>query len=361
MGRSWVLAGVIAAAAVGCDGGDDTSVTGCTESDLDACEYASPGLEFTQRDAQVPDGSTTGRSLPLRIRVPEGDGPFRVVVYSHGGGFNDGGHAFGLEWAEALASHGYVTVNIGHTTLNTEQAVAFCAIGSVPTGECTVELLGNEDSGLVALVKSQDVVGVIDALPTLAAIGADLGGPVVETDEVAVIGWSGGSRATMASSGASFYPSPSAPAFSETDGRIVTRVAFSPTGPGFGGFFDDGGSDSWDTFDGPSLMATGGNDVKPSNPALTGPIRREAYELSPADGSRRLLYSTLPEGQGGHGTYNLADLESSDEAVARFSRALRSAVRAFLDDTLSDDGSAHDWLETDDAHVLAGDADWESK
>ena len=32
-----------------------------------------------------------------------------------------------------------------------------------------------------------------------------------------------------------------------------------------------------------------------------------------------------------------------------------------LDDTLLDDSQAAAWLATDDAKVLAGDADWESK
>lgn len=354
----WWL-GLCSALALGCDGGGDTSVAACDAEGLDGCEYASPGLTFTQRDAQATD-EVTGRVLPLRIRVPDGDGPFPVVVYSHGGGLNDTGHVFGAQWGEALAAHGYVTVNIGHHSITIEQAQTFCTIGSIPESDCNLSVV-DDDSGVIALVKRQDVIAVIDDLPALAAAAVAQGGAAVETDEVAVMGWSAGSRATMASRGLTFYPTPSSPPYSESDARIATIVALSPTGPGFGGFFADAQGSSWDTLDGPSLMATGENDVKPTNTALTGEIRREAYENQPADGTRRLLYSNLEVGVGGHGTYNLEDLGSSDERLDRLSRALRAAVRAHLDATLLGDAEAAAWLDTDDARVLAGDVDWVSK
>ena len=71
----------------------------------------------------------------------------------------------------------------------------------------------------------------------------------------------------MTSVGTGFYPSPSAPVYSDVDARIDAVVLFSPTGPGFGGFWEDGTGSSWDTMEGPALTITGENDVKPDNTA----------------------------------------------------------------------------------------------
>src|SRR6185436_6068831 len=98
-----------------------------------------------------------------------------AVIWSHGGGFNDTGHRQAVEWGDALASHGYVVIHIAHATLTAEAGRAFCAAGSVPTAECVIG--EDEDAnGLVALVKSHDVVAVLDALPRLSAASVAAGG-----------------------------------------------------------------------------------------------------------------------------------------------------------------------------------------
>lgn len=353
MKTAWILGLSFAS---GCAGGDP-----CDEDALDLCEYGSPALGFSIRDVAVTD-DVTGRALPLRVRIPEGDGPFPVVLYSHGGGFNETGHVFGAEWGEALASHGYVTASIGHVpAASVSEAELLCGLASIPESECTLDLLQDEDSGAIAFVKRRDVIGVLDALPDLAARGEELGGVQVDLDRVALMGWSAGSRSTMTTRGTAFFPSPSAPLFSESDDRVRSVIALSPTGPGFGGFFEDGDGTSWDSMEGPSLLMTGQNDVKENNPGLTGAIRRRAYEDQPADGTRRLLYSNLAVGVGGHPTYNLADQDSGVPELDRLSRAMVSAARAHLDATLSDDTEAQAWLDSDAALVLAGDVDWERK
>ena len=135
----------------------------------------------------------------------------------------------------------------------------------------------------------------------------------------------------------------------------------SPSGPGFGGLYDEGGTTSWDAMRGPFLMATGTNDQKPLKPELTGAIRRLPFEAQPADSERWLLYSNLAVGIGGHGTYNLGDLDSRDERVQRLSAAIASSALAVLDAHLRDDARARAWLASDDARVLAGDLDWLSR
>lgn len=64
---------------------------------------------------------------------------------------------------------------------------------------------------------------------------------------------------------------------------------------------------------------------------------------------------------GEHSTYNLEGLDSTDERIARFSRALRSAVLAFLDAKLLGDAAAEQWLASANAGILAGEAEWVHK
>lgn len=291
--------------------------------------------------------------------MPDGEGPFPTVVWSHGGGFNDNGHRQAKQWGDALATHGYVVIHVAHTGLTVDGGLALCAAASVPTAECVPG--GDEDDGLVALVKSHDIVAVLDALPMLSDASVAGGGPAIDFDRVAVAGWSAGSRAPLITHGAVFLPSASAPVFSLPHALPKAVLALSPIGPGYGGFFDDGSAHSWQGVRGPVLMITGDNDLKATKPDLTGLDRRVAFEKQPADGSRWLLYSQLAPGVGEHATYNLEQLGSEDERLVRFSRAERSAALAFFDAQLFDDPHANEWLASNNAATLAGEAEWVHK
>jgi hypothetical protein len=104
----------------------------------------------------------------------------------------------------------------------------------------------------------------------------------------------------------------------------------------------------------------GTNDVKPASPELTGAVRRQAFDLQPAEGNRYLLYSNLEVGIGGHGTYDLGDFDSPGP-LADLSLALTSSVLAFLDAELNGSDAAKAWLASDKALLLAGDAEWSKK
>lgn len=333
----------------------------CVESDLDGCEYPERGLTVTVLEGFEITDATTGRVLPLLMRVPSGAGPVPVVIWSHGGGFNDNGHHLGAEWGAVIASQGYAVVHLAHVTATAQTANEVCRLASVPSGECSGH--ADEDSGLLAVFRTFDIIGVLDKLQGLSDRSVAGGGPAFDLSRVVVAGWSGGSRAPVVLMGASVIASVSAPRFSKPDLRVKAAIGLSPTGPGFGGFFDDGGgaATSWDVLRGPMLFATGSNDVKPDKPDLNGPVRRFPYTAQPGDGTRWLLYSNLPVGVGAHGTFNLGDDGSSDERLARLSRALRSTVRAFLDAHLKEDAAAKAWLGTGNAKVLAGDVDWEHR
>ena len=260
---------------------------------------------------------------------------------------------------QVIAAHGYVVIHIGHAPITTETGKAMCDIASIPAAECVPST--DEDSYVVALGKVLDEKAVIDKLDVLSQESVAAGGPALQASRVAVGGWSGGARGPLILLGAKIETTQSAPRFGLSDSRVLAAVALSPAGPGFGGFFEKGTENSWAEMRGPVLVATGTMDVKPSKPDLNGPVRRTAYTKQPADGTRRLLYSNLPVGVGGHPTFNLQLLESTDERLSRFSRALRSSVLAFLDAHVNKSAEASAWLATNNAKVLAGDADWEQK
>ncbi|MCB9736882.1 MAG: hypothetical protein H6745_30240 [Deltaproteobacteria bacterium] len=340
----------------------DVAAVGCSEGDPDACDYPSRGLTFTVRQGYSVEDPVTGRSLPILARVPEGPGPFPVIVWSHGGGFLAAGQLQGVEWGTLLASHGFVVIHVAHVPPTADTGLAACELAEVPAGEC-LPSSGDEDAnGLIALIKTLDLSAVLAKLPALSAWSVDNGGPAMDLEHVAVAGWSAGSRGPTVLRGAEIFPSPGAPRFTRPIAPIAAVMMLSPTGPGFGGYFDDGAGDtSWDALLAPTLMITGANDVKPTKPGLNGPVRRVGFDAQPADGDRFLLYSDLPVGVGGHPTFNLEDAASSDARLVRLSRAISATALAYFDAELRDDAAARAWLATDNARVLAGDASWESR
>jgi predicted dienelactone hydrolase len=64
------------------------------------------------------DASRGGRELPIKVHLPQGDGPFPVVIVSHGAGGNWDTHA---GQNQHLASHGYVVLALEHVGSNTER------------------------------------------------------------------------------------------------------------------------------------------------------------------------------------------------------------------------------------------------
>jgi hypothetical protein len=342
-------------------GGATAGVDGCSASNLDACEYPSRNLSFSVREGFSVTDPITGRQLPLLARVPAAKGPLPVVIYSHGGGFNAQGQRNSVEWSETMAAHGYAVIHIAHIAPDAVSGKALCELGSVPPAECVVGEGDEDANGMVALVKTRDVIAVLDALTQLSEGSVAAGGPAIDLGRVAVAGWSAGSRAPLVTLGAVFMPSPSTPPLSMAHPLPKAAVAFSPIGPGYAGFFDTGKSNTWQDVRGAVLMATGDNDIKPTKPDLTGADRRIAFEKQASDGHRWLLYSHLPPGVGEHSTYNLRDLASSDQRLSRYSRAMRSAVLAFLDAELRGDTAGAQWLAGNNAAVLGDDVDWVHK
>lgn len=342
------------------DLGPDQAATTCDASAREGCLYPSRGLTYTEREGLKVTEPKTSRELTLLLRSPSLDQPRPIVLWSHGGSFDDQGHRLSKTWSEQLVSHGYHVLHVAHASVDADAIKAACQLAQVPQAECPVNPndSGDEDIGLLAVLRALDLSAVLDELPKISQQHVRQGGAPFDLERVVVAGWSGGSRGPMLLLGAQLRPSASAPLFSYPHQLPAAAFIMSPTGPGFGGFYQEAEDNSWSEMRGPVLFATGVNDVKPSNPGLDGPTRKLAFELQPADGQRWMLYSTLPVGTGGHGTYHLGDLMSQDPALAQTSEAIASSVRAFLDAMLLDDPTAKAWMMSQDASTLAGQAQW---
>jgi hypothetical protein len=345
------------------DDGSSNVPAGCAEDQLEACEYASRGLSFETATRLTTTEPVTGRTLPLFVRVPDGAGPVPVVIWSHGGAFTTGGQNESVAWGELFAEHGYVAIHIGHAPVDAAAARAMCDAAAVPPADCVADPnAADEDAtGLLAIGRSLDVAAVLEDLPRLSRVSVNNDGPALDLERVAVAGWSGGARGPMVAMGAKVLPLPGLGVFTNPHPLPKAALLMSPAGPGFGGFYSNDTDNTWIAMRGPTFIATGANDVKPNKPDLTGQVRRMVFDAQPGDGERWLLYSNLEVGVGGHGTYNFGDRDSSDARLSRYSRALASAARAFLDATLRDDETARAWLESEAARVLAGDVDWQQR
>ncbi len=340
------------------DGAVDCAVTPA------ACEYTGQRLPVACVGcAGTPSLSVTdpmtGRVLPILIRYPQRTGTYPVVVWSHGGGLLNTGHTGNAVWGDTIAAAGYVVVHLAHVNLNPTTAAALCTLAAVPMNECRDGTdPSDSEAPFVTLARPRDVIAVLDELPGLMTRLAGPGRPTLDPSRVVVAGWSGGSRAPSMLFGATRRLTASQTRFTMPDRRPIASVMVSPAGPGFFGYFSEPGGSSYGAMRGPVLVMTGANDVKADTPGLDGSVRRMAFDLQPADGARRLLFSRLPRGVGGHDTYDLADLRAPDVRVARLSLALRSTMLAFLDATVRQDAAAAAWLASDQAARLAGDAEW---
>lgn len=326
------------------------SAVQCDSSTWQACEYASPEHSVVAVEGYVVELPSLGRKLPVLVRYPANQpGPLPVVIWSHGGELNDKGHHFGEEWGNALASHGYVTVHPAHVMPDAAQAKALCSQLGIPASECNTDTLQ-----VPTVLRTLDVARVVDDIAGIDAWLRTEAGVSLDVNAVAVAGWSAGSQAPMLVAGAKIHATPTV-LFSLPVARVRAIVALSPQGPGFSGFYESDGDSSWANVTKPVLVVTGDNDKKPQNPELLGSIRRRAYDDLPgADGRQRLMYSLLPEGVGGHGTYNLEDAASADERLTRLSAAAVSAVRAFLDAELRPNPeTAVSYLDAAQPQVLA--------
>ncbi|WP_343627807.1 hypothetical protein [Roseateles sp.] len=217
-------------------------------------------------DAGVQQGvwrdQTRLRDIPWRLRLPEGDRPVALVVFSHGlGGSLDGG----TEWARAWAEAGIATLHLQHA--GSDRAIwrgGLQAVKEAASAEQLIERGHDVQFAVEQLLKLQK-----DAATPWAR---------VRVDALGMSGHSFGAQTTLAVAGRD-YRQRNAPDLSES--HFKAFAAFSPSvGQSAGGI---------KAVTRPMLCLTGSLDGNPLGQERDGHYRRAVYDTLPA-GAKAMLW-----------------------------------------------------------------------
>jgi len=113
--RSLLVAGVCLAG-LAAAGGDRRDAAAGPRETVEVLEF--PERIDASRGAASKEGGPSGRPVPMRMHLPAGDGPFPVIVVSHGAGGDLDTH-FGQ--AQDLALHGYAVLCVEHVGSNRDR------------------------------------------------------------------------------------------------------------------------------------------------------------------------------------------------------------------------------------------------
>lgn len=335
---TWLLAPLLllpAAEACAALRADDPPATSPAASRADAPDHSAPGaFDVTQLEFPELTDATRARRVPIKLHLPRGDGPFPVIVVSHGAGGNwDANYA----QARHLATHGYAVLALEHVGSNRDDLLRGLRVvrNLRDMTRAPDEVFG----------RPKDVSFALDQAARWNTEHARLRGKL-DLERVGVLGHSFGAYTTLVVCGmrpALDWLDPAVPPGSGLgpdlrDPRVRCGVALSPQGPGEP-FFVEASFASLAT---PLLAITGSKDrMQKDQPPET---RKRGIELWPA-GERTLLWLTGAE----HSAFS-DPTGSSRRGLRSRSRAdaqplVRAATLRFFDAHLKADAAARDDLE----------------
>jgi predicted dienelactone hydrolase len=243
-----------------------------------------------------------GKEVPILVRYPTGEGPFPLIVFSHGLGADR--EAFETV-SEHWVTHGYIVVH----PLHDDSGVGMTRGGMHPSEEKVRERLG-------------DVIAVLDGLDQIDQF-APYGR--IDRDRLAVAGHSYGSFITMIAGGITIEIGDDAKG-NLGDSRVRCVLPISPSGRGDYGMADS----SFNSLTKPAMFFAGTNDIRNGRDE---DWRFEPYHFSPA-GDKYLI---VIEGAT-HNSYG-GGRNSGDVPMY-----VKAASTAFWDSCLKGSGAAHQYL-----------------
>jgi predicted dienelactone hydrolase len=210
------------------------------------------------------------KDLQLRVNHPDGDGPFPVIVWSHGAfGSNENYRPLVEHWA----SHGYVTIQPNHSDSR--------ALGTRP---------GDPAGFRDWPSRPVDVSFIIDSLGELEKIEPALNGKL-DAKRIGVGGHSFGANTAQFVGGAKAFPLGGEKSFE--DQRVAAVMLLSGQGPGE--MLTD---KSWEKFAKPMLVMSGSADG-PTRTGQPAEWRKKPFELSPPGDKYLVWVEGLDHGYGG--------------------------------------------------------------
>lgn len=222
-----------------------------------------PGPHGVEIRQEVWTGTARGRDLPVTLYLPDGEGPFPVILFSHGlGGSRDAAPYLGEHWA----SWGFLGVFIQHP--GTDQSVWEGLRGA----DAMAALRRAASDFRAARNRFGDIPAVLDRIEARATEGSLPADPA----RMGIAGHSYGAHSVMAALGRSYGPRGR---ISFDDPRLLAGAALSPPP---GNTRTRGGA-VYDTITAPILHLTGTNDASPLDGDATPQDRLEAFNsIGPA-------------------------------------------------------------------------------
>jgi predicted dienelactone hydrolase len=266
------------------------------------------------------------KELIVRVYYPKGDGPFPVVVFSHG--FGAGIEAYSSV-SQHWASHGYITIHPQHSDARkTDDNVERPKLG--------VGGLRNLTSGLGDRVK--DVTAVIDALDELTKKVPDLKDKL-DKGRIGVSGHSYGACVSMLIGGVTVEANGKVQSYA--DSRVTCILPFSAAGTGEYGLTKE----SWKKAEVPVLYVTGTKDIRPGHDAAW---RNEPFDLSPPKDKHLLVIEGANHFSYGGGPARGGLLGRGGDS---YGPLVKASSLAFLDAYLKDVPEAKAFLKADGGMV----------
>ena len=226
------------------------------------------------------------KDVLVTVTAPQTDGPFPVIVFSHGAGGDGTQNEPLLRW---WASNGYVVLSPTHSDslLWQQRRSDLCdregdaSEGSTIGLQTVVHLTMRDPQSGVQ--RARDISFVLNSLNTLEEAVPSLVGKMDRT-RVGIAGNSLGACTAQLVGGASVYVPGQTNPLSFRDRRAQAVLQLSGQGTGQQGMTKE----SWKAFPVPMMTVTGSEDRSASS---YGPEwKKEPFEFSPADGSKYLVF-----------------------------------------------------------------------
>ncbi len=261
------------------------------------------------------------RVVPVKIYAPQsGDGPFPVILFSHGlGGTREGYEYLGQCWA----SHGYVSVHLQHE--GSDDAVWKDA-GLGQRRSAMKRAAGQPRN---AMDRAKDVSFALDQLTQLNQTNSTWRGKL-DLTRVGVAGHSFGAYTTLAAAGAVY----SALAVGGGDARIKAAIPMSAPVPANKHRLDD----AYAGVKIPCLHMTGTEDNSP-----IGETKAEERRL-PFDHCQNSDQFLITFTGGDHAIFGGRERKLGGVNDAAFQRLIGQSSLAFWDAYLRADANAKEWL-----------------